>query len=196
MGWLGWGFTTLYSPVVQVLWCVENWRLASAGLKWARAVGVGVAALPSGFDTRARYGRALGRVCCGGRWGRVVEMVFALLTTASTVTLAGVSVVELGRAAKEAGRGKAWLAAGYVVFSLVWMKYSLAFESPYDAAKDNGGWGRRLAGLAMGAFGGLFVAMPALFMMLTAEEQAGVGLGDYLQCEGVAWWQKMVAILP
>ena len=196
LGWMGWGFTTVYSPVVQVMWLVENWGQASAGLKWARAIGVGVAALPSGFDTRARYGRALGRLCGGGRQARVAEMLFAVLTTASTVTLAGVSVVELGRAAKEAGRGKAWLAVGYVFFSLIWVHYSLQFESPYDAAKDNGGWGRRLAGLATGAFGGVFVAMPAFIIMLTAEEEPGAGLREYMQCESVAWWQKMVAVLP
>lgn len=59
-GWIGWIYTTLYSPVIQVLWLVENWSEASPSLKFARAIGVGVAALPSTFDTRARYGRALG----------------------------------------------------------------------------------------------------------------------------------------
>ncbi|KAM0689833.1 hypothetical protein Q7P36_010704 [Cladosporium allicinum] len=53
------------------------------------------------------------------------------------------------------------------------------FESPYDAAKDNGGWRRRLAGLATGAFGGVFVAMPAFVIMLTAEEEPGGGLGRW-----------------
>ena len=102
-GWRGCLTTMMYSPVIQVMWLVENWHQASAGLKWARAIGVGVAALLSGFDTRARYGRALGRVCGWAPAG----LVFGVLTAASTVALGGVAVVELGLAAKQAGGGKA-----------------------------------------------------------------------------------------
>jgi len=196
LGWVGWAFTTLYSPVIQVLWLVENWHHASTGLKLARAIGVGVAALPSGFDTRARYGRALGRLFGRGRCARAAEWLFGALTAASTITLTGVSVVELGLAAKQAGSGKAWLAVVYVFFTAFWMYLSLSFVSPHDEAKDNGGLKKRLAGLGMGIFGGVFVAWPALVIMQTAERQPGLGLGEYLRCEGVAWWQKMVAILP
>jgi hypothetical protein len=122
-GWRGYFTTMMYSPVIQVMWLVENWHQASAGLKWARAIGVGVAALPSGFDTRARYGRALGRVCGWAPAG----LVFGVLTAASTVALGGVAVVELGLAAKQAGGGKAWLAAGYVFCTLVWTCFSFQY---------------------------------------------------------------------
>jgi hypothetical protein len=53
-----------------------------------------------------------------------------------------------------------------------------------------------VGGLGTGAFGGLFVALPAFLIMLNADEHPGVGLNDYLRCEGVAWWKKMVAIVP
>jgi hypothetical protein len=191
LGWAGWAFTTLYSPVVQVLWLVENWHQASSGLKWARAIGVGVAALPSGFDSRARYGRALGALC---GW-EPAGLVFGVLTAASTLTLSGVAVVELGLAAKQAGR-LGWLGVLYVFFTVVWTHFSLQVASPRDGSKDMTKWMSLLGGSAMGAFGGVFVALPAFLIMLTAEKQPGVGLSEYLQCEGVAWWRKMVAILP
>ena len=196
LGWMAWTYTTLYSPMIQMMWLVENWHHASTGLKLVRAMGVGIAALPSGFDTRARYGRALGGLFGRGRWARAVEWGFGALTAASTITLTGVSVVELGLAAKEAGSRKAWMTVGYVFLALLWTYTSLVFVSPHDEAKDNRGWRKRLAGLAAGAFMGLFVAWPAFTVMPTVEEQPWAGLGEYLQCERVAWWQKIVAILP
>lgn len=57
-------------------------------------------------------------------------------------------------------------------------------------------WTGMVGGLGTGAFGGLFVALPAFLIMLNADEHPGVGLSDYLRCEGVAWWKKMVAIVP
>lgn len=190
LGWLGWMYTSLYSPVIQVMWLVENWGKASTGLLIARAIAVGVAALPSTFDTRARYGHALGRLC-----GRPMAWLFGVLTTASTVTLAGVTVVELGLAASGLGN-RAWMAAIYVLFTLAWTYGSLVFASPHDEAKDVSGITGILAGAAMGAFSGLFVAMPAFSVMLAAKKEPGMGLNDYLGCETVSWWQKMVAILP
>jgi hypothetical protein len=42
LGWMGWMYTTLYSPTIQVMWLLENWGKTSTGLKIARAIGVGV----------------------------------------------------------------------------------------------------------------------------------------------------------
>jgi hypothetical protein len=197
LGWAAWCYTTLYAPVIQVTWLVENWHQASPGLKWARAIGVGVSALPAGIDSRARYGRALGRLCGGGgQRAKAAEMLFGILSTASTTTLSVVAALELGRAAKQADNGMAWLAIGYVFFTVIWAHYSLRFAAPHDGAKDMSKWMSLLGGVGLGAFGGVFVALPAFVMMLNAEEQPGVGLGEYLRCEGVAWWQKMVAVLP
>ncbi|GAM38647.1 hypothetical protein TCE0_033f09538 [Talaromyces pinophilus] len=193
LGWMGWMYTTLYSPIIQVLWLLENWGKASTGLKIARAIGVGVAALPSTLDTRARYGEALGRLC-----GWPAAWLFGALTAASTITLACVSVIELGLAAHELVKS-AWVAIfyviAYVVFTLVWTYGSLVFASPHDEAKDVG-IKSILGGVAVGAFSGFFVAAPALGVMLVAPDQPGVGLSAYLRCEGATWWQKMVAILP
>ena len=160
-------------------------------MNWARAIGVGAAALPSTFDTRARYGRALGRVC---GW-QPAELVFGILTAASTLTLSVVSFIELGHAARQAGK-LGLSAVLHVVFTLAWTFFGLETASPRDGGKDMGKWRSVLGGVGMGAFGGVFVAAPAFVIMLTAARQPGMGLSDYLRCESVAWWQKMVAVLP
>ena len=190
LGWVGWIYTTLYSPAIQVMWLLENWTKASTGLKIARAIGVSVAALPSTFDTRARYGEALGKRC-----GQPAAWIFGMLTAASTITLTGVSVTELGLAAKEMGK-LAGVSAIYVVFLLLWTWFSFESASPHDEAKHLGGWANRLGGLGMGVFAGAFVATPAFGVMMVAQDHPGLGLSAYVQCEGAAWWQKMVAVLP
>lgn len=190
LGWTGWIYTTLYSPTIQVMWLLENWDKASTGLKFARAIGVGVAALPSTFDIRARYRKALGKLC-----GRPAAWLFGALTAASTVTLAGVAVTELGLAAKGL-RKSAWMAAIYVVFTLVWTYGSLVFASPHDDAKALRGWLGRLGGVGTGAFAGLFVAAPSFGIMMAAQDHPGIGLSTYSRCEGTTRWQKMVALLP
>jgi hypothetical protein len=172
------------------MWLLENWNKASTGLKVARAIGVSVAALPSTFDTRARYGEALGRV-----YGWPAGWVFGVLTAVSTVTLTGVSVVELGLAAKDMGKSS-WMAAIYVVLLLLWTWESFANASPHDEAKYLSGWVGRLGGLGAGAFAGLFVAAPAFGVMMAEQNHPGLGLSAYMKCEGVPWWQKMVAVLP
>jgi len=190
LGWIGWCYTTLYCPTIQVMWLLENWDKASTGLRIARAIGVSVSALPSTFDTRARYGEALGRL-----GGRPAAWIFGGLTAASTVTLTGVSVIELGLAAKVLGRSS-WVAAIYVFVVLFRTWRSLRSASPHDEAKHFSGWAGRLGGLGAGVFAGLFVAAPAFGVMETAQDHPGLGLSAYLQCEGAAWWQKMVAVLP
>lgn len=122
-------------------------------------------------------------------------MIFGVLTAASTVILTGVSVIELGLAAKELGKS-AWVAAIYVSFLLLRTLGSFVLSSPHDEAKYFSGWMGRLGGLGTGAFAGLFVAAPAFGVMMAAPNHPGSGLSAYLQCEGVAWWQKMIAILP
>lgn len=106
-----------------------------------------------------------------------------------------VALVELSLVAK--GMGKwAWLAVPYVLATLMWKWGSLSFASPHDEEKDLGGWEGIQAGAAVGAFAGFFVAIPAFAVMNLAGDHPGVGLNAYMRCEGVEWWQKMVAILP
>lgn len=133
-----------------------------------------VAALPSTLDTRARYGEALGRL-----YGRPAAWIFAFLTTASTVTLTIVSVIELGFAAKELGKS-AWKAVICFLFSLLWSYLSFELASPHDEAKSVGGWPGSLVGLSVGAFAALCVAMPAFVVMKAAQDGPGLGLSGYL----------------
>lgn len=51
LGWIGWLYTAVYSPIVQALWLVENWKGASGGpLKIVRALGISVSALSLTID--------------------------------------------------------------------------------------------------------------------------------------------------
>jgi hypothetical protein len=192
LGWVGWSYTTLYSPTIQVMWLLENWNKASTSLKFARAIGVNVAGLPSTFDTRARYGKALGRLC-----GRPAAWIFGVLTAASTVTLAAVSIIELGLAAKGLGIS-AWMIAIaiYVFFLLLLTWGTFSAVSPQDDAQYYDRWTGRLGDLGVGAVTGLCIAVPAFYVMMAAQDHPGLGLSAYMQCEGIAWWQKIVAVLP
>ncbi len=83
LGWFGWVWGVCYAPIIQVLWLVKNWSEASGELLIVRGLSVSVVALPLTMDTRARYGKALGRRIGGA----VTEWLFSAVTMASLVTL-------------------------------------------------------------------------------------------------------------
>jgi len=171
------------------MWLVENWSKAGTVLKAVRAIGVGVAVLPSTIDTKARYGEKLGK-----RYGPVFKVLFTFMTAASTMVLGVVAATELILAAKDGVSW--WLILGYIVFALAWTYGSVIFQSPHDEGIAVNSVGKLLAGLAMGAFGGLFTAAPAFSVMQAASNEPGVGLHGYLHYRTVALWQKIVAFLP
>ncbi|KAK5728287.1 hypothetical protein LTR15_001422 [Elasticomyces elasticus] len=190
LGWLGWLWSTIYSPIVQTMWLFENWNHASGSLKIVRAIGVSVTALPLTMDTRARYGTALGDTI--GRWA---EKMFNLITAISCLTLGVTACIELVLGATEASL-KPVIDVVYVLAMLVWTYGSLIFATPHDEARSVNSVGAFLAGLATGAFGGFFTAAPAYVVLQKAQDAPGLDLGAYLKCEPVALWQKVVAILP
>lgn len=59
LGWIGWVYTAIYSPIVHTLWLVENWTNASGSLKGVRGLGISVAALGLTIDTKKRYAHRL-----------------------------------------------------------------------------------------------------------------------------------------
>jgi hypothetical protein len=190
LGWLGWAWSACYSPVIQTLWLVENWDKASGSLKLVRAIGVSVTALPLTMDTRARYGAALGAIF--GGWS---ETVFTFLTAGSCLMLGVLASIELVLGAMETSL-KPFAIVVYVLFMLVWNYVSLVFATPYDGARSMNSLGAFLGGLAMGAFGGLFVAAPAFTLLHSAQDTPGSSLDIYLRCESVALWQKLIAVVP
>ncbi|KAK5737680.1 hypothetical protein LTR17_006542 [Elasticomyces elasticus] len=172
------------------MWLVENWHHALGGLKIVRAIGVSVTALPLTMDTRARYGTSLSHTL--GRWA---ERVFNLITAIGCLTLATIACIELALGAIQAS-AMAHIIALYVFLMLVGTYVSLGFTTPRDKARSVHNMQFFLAGLAMGMFGGIFRAAPAFSVLRMAQNTPGIGLGDYLKCESVALWQKVVAVLP
>lgn len=59
LGWIGWLYTAVYSPIVQVLWLAENWTAASGSLKFFRAFGISIAVLSLTIDIKRRYASTL-----------------------------------------------------------------------------------------------------------------------------------------
>lgn len=189
MGWIGWLYTTCYAPVIQVMWLIENWSKADAGLKFVRAISVGVAALPSTIDTKARYGEAFGECC-----GCIFEVLFTFMTAASTMVLGVVAATELILAVKDGFPW--WLFLGYIVFMLFWTYSSFMNQIPYDEGIAVDSVKKFLAGLGTGVFGGCLIAVPAFIVMMMAKNEPGIGLNDYLHCQTVELWQKIAAFLP
>ena len=50
--------------------------------------------------------------------------------------------------------------------------------------------------LGVGAFAGVYTALPAYIILMKALDTPGLSLGAYMECESVALWQKAVAVLP
>ncbi|KAK3658832.1 hypothetical protein LTR56_001703 [Elasticomyces elasticus] len=172
LGWLGWLWPAIYSPIVQTMWLVENWHHPSGSLKIVRAIGVSVTALPLTMDTRARYGAALGDTL--GKWA---DRLFNLITATSCLALGVIACIELVVGAIEAS-SMAHFAVVYVLLMLLWTYVSFTQAIPHDKARSVYSLRTFVAGLAMGAFGGFFTASPAFTVMSGAQDTPGVGLGD------------------
>ena len=80
LGWIGWLYTVVYSPIVQILWLTENWGPASAPLKIVRALSISVSALSLTIDTKKRYASKLSEK---GSFGAIAGVVFRLVHAAS-----------------------------------------------------------------------------------------------------------------
>lgn len=189
-GWLGWAWSACYSPVIQTLWLIENWDKALGGLKLVRAIGVSVTALPLTMDAHARYGAALGTIL--GGWS---EKVFTFLTASSCLVLGVLASIELVLGAMETSL-KPSIIVIYVLFMLFGTFVSLSFAISLDEARSVNSLDAFCGGLAMGAFGGLFVAAPAFILLYNTQDTPGSSLEIYLRCESVALWQKLIAVVP
>ena len=181
---------------------VENWSAASGQLKVVRALGIAVSALSLTIDTCTRYGVALGGTRFGGPWARVE---FSLWTASVAFRLGIERALLLIKAVHDLHLP--WFAVLiYCIFLIVWAEASFRLYPVRDGSIE--GW-NIIAGVLMGAFAGLGLAVPAFAVYQTVQSNAdtakmmrdGSGqqvqsLGQYLLCEDVAIWQKFVAIFP
>ena len=150
-------------------------------------------ALPLTMDTRARYGRALGKMI----GDTFTEWLFSVVTTASLVTLRVISTTELSvgviRALEPSMR---WGVTLGVLILVVWTWGSFLMIKPLDVLFTTGSFSEMLGEFATGSFIGLFVAAPSFFAMLAASHSPGMSIPNYIKCQSISWWERAIAVLP
>ncbi|KAG2147661.1 hypothetical protein DEU56DRAFT_132542 [Suillus clintonianus] len=186
LGWLGWSYSVIYSPVSQVLWVIGNLHSASAPLMLVQALSICTIALPLTIDPKVRYGDQFER--------DFLRRAFNLATAISTLILGVLSSVLLVFAAKGLHRDRFFIII-YVVVLVVWTFCGWMFRPSPTKVHSPKGLGI-LAGLAMGCFSGALIATPAFVIMQIAPTSPGLGLLDYIQCNGLAVWRRVVAVIP
>ena len=201
LGWLGWVYTAVYSPVVQALWLAANWSSAGGSLKIVRGLGISVTALGLTIDTKKRYAETLR----GSSFvGSAACVVFKLVNAGSAFGMGAMCAALLVKGALELEL-KWYFFVVYCVFMLIWAAGSFAFVPVQDGGVSGAGI---VADVLMGAFAGVILAAPAFFVMRSAEqptvsldgfstpESGQASLNHYLSCESVAVWRKIAAVLP
>lgn len=201
LGWVGWIYTAIYSPIVHALWLAENWTNAAGSLKLVRGLAISVAALGLTIDTKKRYAH---RLRDSKYLGTPACVAFKILNAGSAFGMALMSAALLIKAAIDL-KLKWFFIVGYCVFSVIWAVASFSICPIQDGGIRGMGI---IPDLFMGAFAGVFLAFPAFIVMRDVEsptlgdhgfdtpESGSASLQDYLSCGSVEVWQKMVAVLP
>ena len=201
LGWIGWMYTAVYSPVVQALWLAANWTSASGSLKIVRGLGISVTALALTIDTKKRYAESLR----GSSYlGRAACIAFKLTNSGSAFGMGAMCAALLIKGALELHL-KWYFFVLYCVFMVIWAAVSFTFIPVQDGGVKGAGI---ILDVLMGAFAGVILAAPAFFIMRSAEqptlsgdgfstpESGQASLNHYLSCDSVAVWRKVAAILP
>ena len=201
LGWVGWLYTAIYSPIVQALWLAENWTASGGALKIIRAFGISITALSLTIDIKKRYASRLSDT---KYLGSPACVAFKIVNAGSAFGMGIMCAALLVKGAIDAGL--AWyIIIIYCVFSVIWAAASFRICPVQDGGIK--GWGL-IPDLLMGAFAGIFLAAPAFADMMSAEqptltsggwstpESGQTSLREYLSCDSVAVWQKFVAIFP
>ncbi|KAL8783721.1 MAG: hypothetical protein Q9195_009294 [Heterodermia aff. obscurata] len=201
LGWLGWVYTAIYSPIVQILWLAANWKTASGSLKIVRGLGISVTALGLTIDTKKRYAETLR----GSTYlGRVACAAFKITNGGSALGMGALCAALLIKGALDLNL-KWYFFVIYCVFMVIWAAVSFKFIPVQDGGVAGAGI---ILDVLMGAFAGVFLAAPAFFIMKNEEQptlsldgfstpkSGQASLHDYLGCESVAVWRKVAAVLP
>ena len=187
LGWIGWVYTAIYSPIIQILWLAANWSHASGQLKLVRGLGIAVTALGLTIDTKRRYAERL-----GGIYG----VVFKLVNGGSAFGMGAMCLALLIKGAIDLSL-EWYLILIYSIFSVIWAAGSFALVPVADGGIRGFGI---IPDILIGVFGGVFLAAPAFAVLQTASfeshESGSASLNEYLSCESVAVWRKMAAVLP
>ena len=201
LGWIGWCYTAIYSPIVNALWLAENFNAGGGALKLVRVLGISVSALGLTIDTKRRYAARLRDANYGGTPAYVA---FNIMNTLGAFSMGIMCLSLLIRGAIDL-QVPVFAYVVYCIFMVIWTAGSYAFTPVQDGGLK--GYGIILD-LLMGAFAGVFLAAPAFGVMQSAEfpslgsdgfvypESGSASLKEYLSCDGVATWQKFVAIFP
>ncbi len=193
LGWFGWVWSVCYAPPIQVLWLVTNWSSASPSLLFARSLCVSVVALPLSMDTRARYGRALGKKI----GGKVTEWLFSVVTTVGLVTLGVISAIELGMyAVKHSSSSKTLMITEMVFLLLVFGWGSLVGFPPLDVPLTATSLRQVKHGFVTGCIAGVIMAALSMVEMDESARSPGLSVLDYIKCQSIPWWERALAVLP
>ena len=202
LGWIGWLYTAIYSPIVQALWLAENWTAVSGGpLKIIRAFGISISALSLTIEIKKRYASRLSDIKF---LGSPACVAFKIVNAGSAFGMGIMCAALLVKGAID--MGLAWyIIIIYCVFLVIWAAASFRICPVQDGGIK--GWGL-VPDVLMGAFAGIFLAAPAFAVMMSAEQptltsggfstpdSGQTSLHEYLSCDSVAIWQKFVAIFP
>lgn len=201
LGWIGWLYTAIYSPIVQSLWLAENWTAASGPLKLVRALGISISALSLVTDTKRRYASKLRDVKYGGSPAYVA---FNIVNAGSAFGMGIMCAALLIKGAVDTS--PPWYPIMiYCVGLIIWTAVSFRVYPVQDG--EIKGFGI-IVDVLMGVFAGIALAFPAFIVMRFAEQPTLTSVGfstpdsgqaslqRYLSCNSVAVWRKFVAIFP
>ena len=160
LGWFGWLYTVVYTPITQILWTAASFGPASGSLKLARAVGISVSAFALTVDTKARYGAALAR-----GWGPWAGVAFNVWNATVALGLGGLCVALLVAAVVDLGL-QWYLVVIYCVFCVIWAAASFKVLPVRDGGVKGGGI---ILDVFVGAFAGIVLAVPAFVIWQDAK---------------------------
>ena len=201
LGWIGWVYTAIYSPIVQILWVAANWAGASGQLKLVRGLGISVSALGLTIDTKRRYAESLKG---SNHFGGAACVAFKLINAGSAFGMGLMCAALLIKGAIELNL-KWYFFLIYCIFLGIWAAGSFSIVPVRDGGIGGAGI---ILDVLMGAFAGIFLAAPAFVVLQDAlqpsvsldgfsyPESGQASLNNYLSCESVAVWRKMAAVLP
>jgi hypothetical protein len=198
-GWLAWIWAAVYTPLSQSIWLSVNIPTDKGALQLVRALSIAVCALPLSFDYKQRYAAAAGR-----KWGAWAFVAFNVWNSTACLLLGIEAAILLIHGATHADVPIP-IYVLYPIFATIWGVASWGFLPPIDG--DRPGL-HIVADVLMGVFAGLFLAGPAFALWRKAEFDAevanmwgqapaeGMGLGEFLRCEGVGFWRGFAAVMP
>ncbi|KAG2121436.1 hypothetical protein DEU56DRAFT_95798 [Suillus clintonianus] len=192
IGWIGWIYSAIYSPISQILWLADNFHSASPELKVVQAFAIGTSTLAITANPKIRSSE--------NRWRNFIGVAFNTITGISLLILGVLPWVLYGSAYVEAtGHNRVVT----ILLSLLEIPITSIMEAVLllfiwlgpDLHDLPTSLKFILNILAIGCFAAI-IAAPAFIIMWKAPTSPGLGLKDYLQCEGLALWRKIVAIIP